>query len=121
MKSTITKRTLNGQYVGSIIVDTEMPGSVGNSLGRSLWIDLHKWALTEKPERDSLAEWEKRVRKQLGTCTCFNHWLRLKEKYPVDWDNLFEWTVTAHNLVNERLGKPQLAIDEARKLYVTLT
>jgi hypothetical protein len=85
--------------------------------GSSLWKELHLWALTKEPDIDWLISWEKKVKAALGICTCYKHWLKLKEQYPVDWDNLFEWTVRVHNIVNRKLGKPQMTVAEARELY----
>lgn len=33
-------------------------------------------------------------------------------------DTLFEWTVSLHNVVNRRLGKPTLSLEEARNIYM---
>ena len=33
-------------------------------------------------------------------------------------DTLFEWTVSLHNIVNRRLGKQTLSLEEARNIYM---
>jgi len=86
--------------------------------GSSLWKELHIWALKKNPDIDWLISWEKKVKALLGTCTCYVHWKKLKEQHPVDWNNLFEWTVLAHNEVNRRLAKPEMTIEEARAIYI---
>ena len=41
-----------------------------------------------------------------------------KKNPPIFGDTYFEWTVTIHNPVNQKLMKPTLSIEDARKLYL---
>ena len=40
------------------------------------------------------------------------------EKYLVDNEKLFEWTVNMHNIVNKILGKHELTLTEAKVNYI---
>jgi len=53
-----------------------------------------------------------------GNCECKANWRRELTILPPDFKNYFFWTVAIHNIVNARLLKPQVNIDEARKLWV---
>jgi hypothetical protein len=88
--------------------------------GSSLWKELHIWALTESPNNEWLITWEKKVKSSLGNCSCYAQWKKLREQNPINWNNLFEWTVLVHNLVNKKLGKKELTAEEAKQLYLYL-
>lgn len=54
--------------------------------------------------------------------TCSEHFIGVLNKYPIDAAlrssaELFQWTVTIHNDVNTRLGKPVMTIEEARNRW----
>lgn len=52
--------------------------------------------------------------------SCKKHWVELITAKPptcTTSEEFFTLTVDWHNAVNERIGKPVLAVDEARKLY----
>lgn len=54
--------------------------------------------------------------------TCSYHFADMIKKYPIKtdtYDNLFEWGVNVHNIVNKRLNKKQMTINNAKKLYET--
>jgi hypothetical protein len=88
-----------------------------------LWRELHVRALTFEGEDDGvfLRRWSDKVPRFGGGCRCSSFWIRwMKFNPPVfhPSEKYFEWTVNGHNAVNQKLGKPQLSVDEARKLYV---
>jgi hypothetical protein len=46
---------------------------------------------------------------------CRRHYTQVLAEYPVDSVTLpFEWSVTVHNIVNKRIGKPVMSVEEAR-------
>lgn len=52
---------------------------------------------------------------------CRRHAVKYLDNHPVpqskDEGSMFEWTVIFHNVVNKRLGKPEMPLEEARSLY----
>lgn len=82
----------------------------------AIWDELHVRAL--RPERTNDAEWladfERRI---LGRCHCRQQWRDDLKAVPVDFTRYFEWTVSVHNHVNARLGKPILTVDQARAIW----
>lgn len=52
--------------------------------------------------------------------TCSHHFSEMLKKYPIktnSGDALFSWGVNVHNIVNKRLNKKQMSVDEAHELY----
>lgn len=81
----------------------------------ALWIELHKRAISFSGDNDEkwLGEFQRRV--PCGHCA--QHWMTYRRDNPIDYSAYFEWTVAAHNSVNEKLGKLILTNDQARSLY----
>lgn len=49
---------------------------------------------------------------------CRRHYRMVLAEYPVDSVTLpFEWSVAVHNIVNKRLGKPVMTVDQARAFW----
>ena len=66
-----------------------------------------------------LRDFAKRIPK-LKSCNCREDWVRIAKNNPPTFrskEEYFAWTVLVHNLVNEKLGKSVLTVDEAKKLY----
>ena len=85
-----------------------------------LWKELHKRALTFEGGNDYayLQQFAKRIPRFQKGCACKEHWLAIVKTNPPKFGkDYFEWTTTVHNLINQRLGKPVLTVEEARKLY----
>ena len=66
----------------------------------ALWDLLHNEVRTA----EQFANWVKRV-PSFG-CSCRRELDRYIAENPVDYDNIYDWSVTLHNWVNVRLGKP---------------
>lgn len=82
--------------------------------GRAAWTALHSQQLGT-PEW--FAEWQQLIPTGCGCQQGANDLLaRCPPRYdsPEDW---FAWTVQYHNLVNVKLGKPTLTLDEARAIW----
>jgi hypothetical protein len=88
---------------------------------RGLWSELHSYAPAEWSKVDTakwLDEWIARI-PSFG-CSCkgtFRDLLTLPGNMPnlESAAEFFEWTVRIHNAVNQKLGKPNLALQEAEK------
>lgn len=88
-----------------------------------LWKELHLRALNFEGNNDIefLKNFSKKIPRFTKGCACNEHWKNLvKQHPPVFGEKYFEWTVTQHNEVNKRLGKPTYTVEEARKLYTDL-
>ena len=84
--------------------------------GPELWATLHLHALQHQGGDDSewLANFEKGL---LSGCSCRSQWLADVSAHPPDFTRYFEWTVEQHNLVNKRLGKPVLTVEQALAIW----
>jgi hypothetical protein len=56
--------------------------------------------------------------------TCKEHFIQTLHDNPIDEslsgsEALFAWTVRVHNVVNKRLGKPEMSLENARKILLT--
>ena len=98
------------------------------SWGPQLWSSLHYIALGY-PENPSALDKRnyKAFYESLDTVLpcdkCAQHYKATTSAMPIDpyldsASHLFEWTVAVHNVVNARLGKPQITVAEARQLYI---
>ena len=87
-----------------------------------LWRELHLNALHYEGTDDSafLTNFGRRIPRYTRGCLCREHWMIWNRQNPPTYTPAgayFEWTVKAHNNVNIKLGKPQMDIEDARKLY----
>jgi hypothetical protein len=90
--------------------------------GRRLWEELHRWALTFGGGPQEAARWlqEFAGRVPQAGCGCRTRWDTDIARYPPPLDRpeeLFAWTVVVHNLVNLKLGKSQVSLQEARDIW----
>jgi FAD-linked sulfhydryl oxidase len=98
--------------------------------GKHLWASIHFIALgyPDSPSDSESKSYEaffKSLYKVLPCKSCSNH-LRetLAKQHPltpkdlVDKDALFKWTVDLHNVVNTRLKKPVMSLDQATMTYM---
>ena len=82
---------------------------------RNTWIELHDGTVHNAL---SLANWELKI-PQYG-CQCKKFYAEWKAENAPDFtspDAFFAWGVRLHNAVNAKLGKSELTIDEARKIW----
>lgn len=97
--------------------------------GKHVWYTIHFVALQfpDPPsEREQMLYFEfyKTLSKVLPCGLCREHFKVVWSKHPLTTDRLssrealFAWTVEVHNLVNEDLGKPRMALKDARELYL---
>ncbi len=84
--------------------------------GSAVWATLHRRALTWDAGDDS-AWLVANVNGAIPCGTCRTHWAQVLQKNPPRWGDYFAWSVEAHNAVNAQLGKPQIALEEARSRW----
>ena len=82
---------------------------------RALWAELHQKA---DADRAWLTAWLAHV--PCGDCKAHAREI-LKTLPPMFGAGWFAWTVAFHNAVNARLGKPQVTVWVARKLWPQAT
>lgn len=87
-----------------------------------LWNELHFHALNYNGTNDwsYLASFGNRIPRYTRGCKCQEHWsawLRFNAPVFTPTAEYFAWTVKAHNAVNLKLGKPQMSVEEATKIY----
>jgi hypothetical protein len=84
--------------------------------GPTLWAKLHEWAKTA--DLADAAKWLDGFQTQIHnySCQCRTHWLAMVQRTPprtASHAALQRWTLDRHNEVNKRLGKPEMAYEEA--------
>ena len=85
--------------------------------GGRFWAELHLFALRHRG-RNAIGwfnDWAASL--PFNGCPCeqhFNDWIA---ENPIDWENFFQWTIDLHNAVNMRIGKPTMAVEDARKYW----
>lgn len=81
------------------------------------WTPLHNGTVRDAI---SLANWELQI-PQYG-CACKKEYAIYKAENPPDFSSheaLWLWGFNLHNWVNRKLGKPEITIEEARKIWRT--
>lgn len=96
--------------------------------GKHLWYSIHYIAL-DYPQRpsqeDALAykHFFENLWRVIPCYKCGQNYQKHLQELPLDAnalssrDALFAWTVALHNIVNRDLGKPQVALEDARRMY----
>ena len=91
-----------------------------NIWGPNLWGTLHLLCLAGTITPEFVQEFAKVIPCPM----CAGHFAELLKESPLpdsdDPNVLFEWSVHVHNLVNSRIGKPLLTVDQAEKRWTTL-
>lgn len=90
-----------------------------------LWKDLHMNAInyTGTNNYRFLTNFGRRIPRYTTGCSCKEFWNKWKKDNPPTYGpngEYFAWTVKAHNAVNKKLGKPEMTVDDARKLYTAV-
>lgn len=89
-------------------------------IGPLMWERLHAWTLVA--DLGDVDRWLEAFATTIPCSGCRGHWLAMMAATPPaagSHDALFEWSCARHNEVNFRLGKPILALADARTLYAT--
>ena len=83
--------------------------------GREAWTYLHT---TDDPLNVIVAKFETLIPRY--GCSCKRDYAELKKQHPFDYtsaDAFFVSTIRLHNAVNRKIGKPEITIAEARKIW----
>lgn len=89
------------------------------AMQRAHWLDLHQFSsIATDNQWRSVSEWFAKWQAIIPNvdCSCRKHWAKLVANFPPDFSSrqaFFRWTVDAHNLVNQMLGKPELTYEQA--------
>lgn len=82
-----------------------------------LWKSLHTYKYTTEKEAN---EWFYRWCSRIPCGSCKQDWAKIIGEFPPDFSSseaFFIWGVDAHNLVNKKLDKPQITLEDARKTW----
>lgn len=82
-----------------------------------LWKELHTYEIKNSERND---EWFNGFTQKIPCGECKKHWLDMIKEYPPDFSNqkaYFEWSVKVHNIVNKRLGKKEISVEEALSIW----
>lgn len=90
---------------------------------REHWYKLHKYAVLNRDWNPDIAQkwyldWEQNI-PNIG-CSCTSHWRNIVSKHPPQFqtpEDFFAWSVKVHNIVNERLKKPIVSLEEAKRIH----
>lgn len=83
--------------------------------GREAWTSLHEY---QGCNPTFVRDWEKLI-PSYG-CTCRKDYEELKRLHPFDYstpDRFFLSGIALHNAVNRKLGKTEISIEDARKIW----
>ena len=89
-----------------------------------LWKELHTNAYKYTGTNDSafLTAFGRKIPRYIKGCSCqefWNNWVRTNPAVYGPNKEYFAWTVKTHNAVNKKLGKPEMTLEDALKLYAT--
>jgi hypothetical protein len=85
----------------------------------ALWREFHA-APWEAMLLGRELDWLKAFAERVPCGDCRAGFLELLEKHPPDLSSreaYFAWTVALHNAVNRKLGKPEMSVEDARKIH----
>ena len=96
------------------------------SWGPYAWYKFHKKAI-EYPRNPSVYDINNVINyyhniflRYIGCKKCVRDYTRILIKYPIRTktnNELFNWSVNIHNIINAKLGKRQMNYDEARQYW----
>ena len=88
--------------------------------GPRIWKWLHEMALGWNGEKDDLQSIISMITNAVPCGECKKHWVEMLVAHPpkaTNAEEFFAESVAWHNQVNARLGKPELTVEDARKIY----
>ena len=97
--------------------------------GPSFWATMHYVALGAPVSLDSVQKTSYKTFYNLipfiiPCGSCGTHFTEVLNTNPIDnyltgSSSLFEWTVKVHNIVNSRLGKSEVNVEDAKKIWMS--
>jgi hypothetical protein len=99
--------------------------------GKHVWTSIHFIALgypsnPNAQQKNIYIQYFNSLADVLPCKSCADHFKKLLTLHPLNDAHLannfslFEWTVLLHNKVNERLNKPIISLERAKKIYLEL-
>lgn len=89
------------------------------SQGPKVWLAIHSYKYVSKENCVKFyQEWRETI-PSYG-CSCKKEWVEIETQNPPNFESaegFFEWGVKVHNIVNERLHKPIMPLETAKKVY----
>lgn len=96
-----------------------------------MWFSMHYISLAypKNPNVNQMKQYHAfytNIAHILPCAVCAKHYNDILDKHPLTIDRLsgpdelFEWTVEVHNMVNKDLGKPQFTLQEAIEKYTDI-
>jgi len=88
--------------------------------GPHIWRELHTLALQWSGDKEDLRQIIIRITNSIPCGSCKSHWVDMITRKPPIVETaeaLFALSVEWHNEVNVRIGKPEMPLEEALKLY----
>jgi len=88
--------------------------------GPKLWSSLHRFALNWDGRAESMNPFLDLFEASIHCSTCKGFWKQSVETNPPPKggaEEFFTWTVNLHNAVNRKLEKPEMSVDDARKIH----
>lgn len=87
-----------------------------------LWQELHINAMNYKgnDNRRFLYNFGRKLKKYSANCPCYGFWKKWIKSNPPKYGpngEYFAWTVKVHNAVNRKLGKSEISLNRAIKIY----
>lgn len=91
-------------------------------VGPGTWNVIHVLALISEEEDDGeiYNRIVYRIVHSFPCAKCRRHAIKYLDKNPITVGDEFAWSVSFHNSVNKRLGKPLMSTEEARDLYTNV-
>jgi hypothetical protein len=88
------------------------------SRARTLWREFHLVALTAADPATFAGYVRRSFTPRVPCGECKQNWLPILEQMPPEAaTDPFAWSWQAHNIVNAHLGKPEISLEEARRLH----
>lgn len=92
------------------------------TFGPYFWSVIHMTALSAKPDmtpekKEAYVRFFEAMPDVLPCAMCGKHLKENLQALPVDTDNLFQWSVELHNLVNAQLNKPEIPPEKAYRYW----
>ena len=81
--------------------------------GPSMWADLHRRSLAGAID----ARWLDGFTARVPCGDCRRHWQGVLAEHPLPTDGQFEWSVRVHAAVSRRIGKPEMSVEDARRIW----
>jgi hypothetical protein len=87
-----------------------------------LWAVIHLAALNYKQQtsnKDDYIKFYTSLSSTMNCQICIDHYVKFIEDNPIDFNDLFGWTVKLHNSVNQARGEALFTREESLQYWMT--